>query len=117
MECLKETNQCVNTEFTKDPSKLMAETLEILGGKWKILILWHLSQKPQQRFGELKKLIPDISQRILTLQLRAMEEGGLVIREVFPEIPPRVEYRITPKAMGLQEVFTAICNWRRNFPD
>lgn len=95
--------------------RLIGETFKMIGGKWKILILWNLSLAEKQRFGELKKRMPGISQRVLTLQLRDLESHGLITREVFPEVPPRVEYGLTKKANGLSEIFAAVCAWKRKY--
>lgn len=70
-------------------------TLMLIGDKWKVLILRDL-RSGTKRFGELKKSVTGISQKVLTSNLRAMEEDGLLTREVFPEVPPRVEYTLTP---------------------
>lgn len=67
---------------------------KIISGKWKILILWHLSSK-SLRFSELKRKLPDITQRMLTNQLRALEDDGLISRKVYPVVPPKVEYSLT----------------------
>jgi DNA-binding HxlR family transcriptional regulator len=82
----------------------------IITGKWKLEILWLLKQR-MHRFSELRRSIPGITQHMLTAQLRELEADGLVRRTIFPEVPPRVEYRITPAAEGLELVFEAIRNW------
>ncbi|KQO05447.1 HxlR family transcriptional regulator [Paenibacillus sp. Leaf72] len=74
----------------------MAYTQHVLSGRWKFLILWFLKTK-EHRFGEIKALLNDISQGSLTKQLRELEKDGLIYRNVFPEVPPRVEYSLTPK--------------------
>lgn len=66
----------------------------IISGKWKILILWYLSNK-SLRFGELKRKLPDVTQRMLTNQLRSLEEDGLIVRKVYPVVPPKVEYSLS----------------------
>ena len=67
---------------------------KIISGKWKILILWYLTNKPL-RFSELKRKLPDVSQKMLTNQLRSLEEDGLVLRKVYPVVPPKVEYSLS----------------------
>lgn len=67
---------------------------KIISGKWKILILWYLSNKPL-RFSELKRKLPDVTQRMLTNQLRSLEEDKLISRKVYPVVPPKVEYSLT----------------------
>ncbi len=82
----------------------------VITGKWKLEILWLLKQR-MHRFSELRRSIPGITQHMLTAQLRELEADGLVKRAIFPEVPPRVEYRITLAAEGLELVFEAIRNW------
>lgn len=67
---------------------------KIISGKWKILILWYLTNRPL-RFSELKRKLPDVTQKMLTNQLRSLEEDGLVLRKVYPVVPPKVEYSLT----------------------
>ncbi len=84
--------------------------MRILTGKWKGEILWHLAQQTL-RFGELRRAIPGITQHMLTAQLRDLEAHGLVKRTIYPEVPPRVEYELTPSARDLEPVFREIRNW------
>ena len=84
--------------------------LGALTGKWKGEILWQLVQS-KRRFGELRRLIPGVTQHMLTTQLRDLEADGLVKRTSYPEIPPRVEYEMTPAAQALRPVFDALLNW------
>jgi DNA-binding HxlR family transcriptional regulator len=86
------------------------EVLRILTGKWKSEILWHLSQRTH-RFGELRRAIPGVTQHMLTTQLRELEADGLVKRTIYPEVPPRVEYEVTPAARALRPVFEALFAW------
>lgn len=83
-----------------------------IGGKWKAIVLWYL-RKDAKRFGELKKLIPAISEKMLSLQLRELESDGIVKRSIFPEVPPRVEYELTPEGKTLLPVLEAIALWGR----
>ncbi len=85
-------------------------TLQVIGGKWKPLILWHLRDTPV-RFGELMKTMSGITQKMLTQELRELEKDGLVLRTVYPEIPPRVEYTITEYGKTLEPVLQMMCNW------
>ncbi len=88
-----------------------AETaISLLGSKWKLLILRELF-KGTRRFGELSRAVPDISQKMLTQQLRQMEGDGLVGRKIYPEVPPRVEYSLTGIGMSLQPVLDAMHKW------
>lgn len=83
------------------------KSLAIFGGKWKLEILWLLNQR-MHRFNELRRAVPGVTQHMLTMQLRELENDGLVRRTVYAEIPPRVEYEITEEAMRLRPVFEAI---------
>ena len=84
--------------------------LRVLAGKWKGEILWQLVQR-KHRFGELRQSIPGVTQHMLTTQLRDLEADGLVKRTVYPEVPPRVEYEITPSAKALRPVFDELYRW------
>jgi DNA-binding HxlR family transcriptional regulator len=84
--------------------------LDVIGGKWKVLILWPLHPQPR-RFGELRRLVPGISEKMLIQQLRAMEADGIVARKVYHEVPPKVEYSLTKFGVTLKEVLTPLCEW------
>lgn len=92
----------------------MRRAFSLLSGKWKLEIMWLLHQRVY-RFGELRKAIPGITQHMLTAQLRELEADGLVARTVFAEIPPRVEYAITPKARGLGPTMEALAVWWKTY--
>ena len=85
-------------------------TLELIGGKWKGIILYHLLDG-KLRFSELKRQIPCVTQRMLTKQLRELEADGLVIRTVHPEVPPRVEYELTKEGKTLKSILNSLRNW------
>ena len=89
-------------------------TLAIIGGKWKILILYHLCSGTQ-RFNELRRLLPDITQRMLTLQLRELEDDGIVHREVYPQVPPKVEYSLTDFGKTLMPVIEVMDAWGKQY--
>jgi len=85
-------------------------TLEVIGGKWKCVILWHLRGRIR-RFNELRRLIPGATQKMLTAQLRELERDGLVTRKIYAEIPPKVEYSITPYGTSLTPLLESMCKW------
>ena len=89
-------------------------TLTLISDKWKALILRDLIDG-SKRFGELKKSIGNVSQKVLTAQLRAMEESGLVNRKVYTEIPPRVEYTLTEVGHSLRPVLNSMKDWRLEY--
>lgn len=89
-------------------------TLELIGGKYKALILWHLSENTL-RFSELKKLLPSATPKMLTQQLRELESNNLVHREVYPVIPPKVEYSLTTLGSSLMPVLVAMRNWGADY--
>ena len=84
--------------------------IEIIGGKWKVLILWNLNEGGR-RFNELKRALPGITQKMLTQQLRELEQHGLVSRTVYEEMPPRVEYTTTALGKKLQPTLFEMCKW------
>lgn len=84
--------------------------LNLLGGRWKLLILYEL-EKGKRRFSELKQTLPHITDRMLTLQLRELEHDGLIARTVYAEVPPRVEYELTPSALALAPTWKSLEAW------
>ena len=96
------------------PACPVETTLTLIGDKWKVLILRDL-MPGTKRFGELKKSIGSVSQKVLTAQLRDMEQNGLVHREVFAEVPPRVEYALTELGRSLKPILDAMWNWGEEF--
>ncbi|MBP2664510.1 MAG: transcriptional regulator, HxlR family [Firmicutes bacterium] len=88
----------------------MELTLDLIGGKWKSLILWHLGESTL-RFSELKKTLPKITQKMLTQQLRELEASGLVNRFIYTQIPPKVEYSLTPAGKSLLPILETLCQW------
>lgn len=91
-------------------------TLLLIGNKWKVLILRDLLDGTK-RFGELKRSIGSVSQKVLTQQLRAMESDGLVHREVYAEVPPRVEYSLTELGESLKPILDAMLNWGMDYKE
>lgn len=92
------------------------QALKFLGNKWTFLILYNLVEE-KKRFKELQYLLNGISPKTLTERLRALEEKGLVSREIYPVIPPKVEYSITEKGRELKEVFDALNTWGKKYLD
>jgi DNA-binding HxlR family transcriptional regulator len=86
-------------------------TLDVIGGKWKVVILYHLFHDGTHRFAELRRRIPGISERMLTQQLRELEDDGIVHREVYAEVPPKVEYSLTDYGETLRPIATIMCEW------
>jgi len=84
--------------------------MDVVGGKWKALILWALAERTH-RFGELKRAVPGISEKMLAQQLRELEGDGIVHREVYPEVPPRVEYSLTPAGVALNAALAPLGGW------
>lgn len=96
------------------PACPVETTLLLIGDKWKVLILRDL-MPGTKRFGELKKSIGSVSQKVLTAQLRDMEDKGLVHREVYAEVPPRVEYSLTALGRSLKPILSAMENWGEDY--
>ncbi|WP_378955166.1 winged helix-turn-helix transcriptional regulator [Pelosinus sp. sgz500959] len=92
----------------------MELTLDLIGGKWKALILWHLGENTL-RFSALKKTLPKITQKMLTQQLRELEASGLVTRFIYTQIPPKVEYSLTETGRSLLPILGTLCQWGLNY--
>lgn len=89
----------------------MEATLDLIGGKYKALILWHLKDSTL-RFNELRRLISKATPKVLTQQLRELENDDLIHREVYPVVPPKVEYSLTENGQTLVPILSDMCNWR-----
>jgi len=85
-------------------------SLEVIGGKWKIVIIFHLSSG-KKRFNELRRLMPNVTQRMLTRQLRELEDHGILVRKIYAEIPPKVEYYLTELGISLNPVLNVLHDW------
>ena len=96
---------------TKDYHCPVEATLDVIGGKWKVVILFHLTHDGTHRFAELRRKIPGVSERMLTQQLRELEDDGIVHREVYPEVPPKVEYSLTDYGKTLRPITEVMCEW------
>lgn len=97
------------------PECPVATTVQLIGNKWKILILRNLIYNGTQRFGDFLKTIPAISKKVLTDNLRALENDGLIDREVFAEVPPRVEYSLSELGKTLKPVLDALRDWGNEY--
>lgn len=102
------------TEKKELPACPVETTLTLIGDKWKVLILRDLLPGTK-RFGQLKKSIGNVSQKVLTAQLRDMEKSGLVNRKVYPEVPPHVEYSLTELGRSLQPILDALRDWGEEY--
>lgn len=101
---------------TELPACPVETTLTLIGDKWKVLILRDL-MPGTKRFGELKKSVGNVSQKVLTAQLRAMEASGLINRKVYAEVPPRVEYSLTELGKSLKPILDAMYAWGKAYKD
>lgn len=89
--------------------------IDLIGGKWKPVIIWHLGTKGTKRFSELKKLLPQITQKMLTQQLRELENDRLVERKVYPQVPPKVEYSLTDLGESLMPILRMMYDWGEDY--
>ena len=105
------TNEIRNALYPNCPIR---NVLSRVGDKWSMLILFTLENHPTIRFKELQRNIPDISQKMLTATLKALEADGLISCEVFPEVPPRVEYALTEKGKSLLPLIDNLLTWASN---
>ncbi len=106
------TESCKVKEINDKKYRCFFElTLGIIGGKWKPVILFHIAVEGIMRFGELKRSIPEVTQRMLTKQLRELETDGLVHRRVYRQVPPKVEYSLKPSAVKLIPILLQMREW------
>ena len=89
-------------------------TLSVIGGRWKPILVCHLLDG-RKRFGEIRRLTPNATERMITLQLRELEADGVVERHAFPEVPPRVEYEVTEFGRSLESILTQMQEWGKGF--
>ncbi len=104
-------NKAKHSRFNCTPGCSVEATIGLLDGKWKSIILWHLLCEKVLRFGELKNKIPTITQKVLTRQLRELEEDGIITRKVYAQVPPKVEYRLSDLGASLAPVLVALKEW------
>jgi len=102
----------MNSRYLKAEECPITASIDVIGGKWKPIILWVLMDGPM-RFGELNKSISGIALKVLSRQLKELEESGLVNRKAFPEVPPRVEYSLTRKGQSLKTLLDELSRWSR----
>lgn len=88
-------------------------TLQMIGGRWKVPIVWHLSTAGTLRFSQLRRELGGCTQKMLIQQLREMERDGIVWRKVYPQVPPKVEYSLTTTGQSLRPVVWAMCRWAK----
>lgn len=101
---------------TELPECPVATTVTLIGSKWKLLIIRNLLSRPW-RFNELKKDLDGISQKVLTDSLRSMEEDGLILRTIYPEVPPRVEYSLSSLGESLKPILDSMADWGNAYKD
>jgi len=94
----------------------VAQVIQLLEGRWKLIILFHLFDGKVQRYSDFEKLIPGISQKMLAQQLRQLEADGIVSRMVYPQVPPKVEYRLTEWGQALCPALDAMLKWAEKRP-
>ncbi|OFU76752.1 transcriptional regulator [Staphylococcus sp. HMSC10C03] len=91
--------------------------LSVIGGRWKIAIVYHLLNSDRLRLSELQNKLPDINQRMLIRQLRELEQDKIIERTIYPVVPPKVDYKLTDIGLKLDKVVFSICNWGDSFLD
>lgn len=100
-----------HSRFNCNPGCSVEAAIGLLDGKWKSLILWNLLTEKILRFNELKRRIPNVTQRMLTNQLRELEQDGLIIRTVYPQVPPKVEYELSALGQTSKPILVALKEW------
>lgn len=100
-----------NSDLTDIKSTPFGYTLSIIGGKWKMIIMFWLVEYEVLRYGELKRCIGQISDKILNNQLKELEKDGIIIRKEYSQIPPRVEYRLSKRGLSLMPILEEMCKW------
>ncbi len=94
----------------------VSATLDVIGGKWKGVVLFHLLSGTK-RFNELQRLLPTVTHRMLVVQLRELEESGVIHREVYPQVPPKVEYSLTPFGQSLEPILLLMLQWGEQYAE
>lgn len=109
-----ENKRFIMIKKCENSSCAILNTLQLIGNKWVILIIFHLFDGTK-RFGELSRAIPEISSKMLTQQLRKMEKDGMVRRKIYAEVPPRVEYSLTEKGKSLKPILQSVIKWGEKY--
>ena len=104
-------SKTAHPRFDCAPGCPVEAALAVIGGKWKGTVLYHLFSDGTLRFNEIRRILPGVSQRTLTAQLRALEQDGIIIRTVYPEVPPRVEYALSDYGRTLEAAVSALKIW------
>lgn len=104
-------NKAKHSRFNCSPGCSVEAAIGLLDGKWKCIVLWHLLKLKVMRFNEIRKSIPNVTQRMLTNQLRELEQDGLIIRTVYPQVPPKVEYQLSQLGQSLEPILVALKEW------
>ena len=105
------TRQRRHTTYDLGTGCAVEACLEVIGGKWKGVLIHHLMEHGVLRFNEIQRLKPELSPRILTAQLRELEKDGVVVRKVYPVVPPKVEYSLSPAGEALKPIIQAMQAW------
>ncbi|WP_062106488.1 winged helix-turn-helix transcriptional regulator [Bacillus niameyensis] len=100
-----------NEEFSDNQEPFFGYTLSIISGKWKLLIIYQLSKNGTVRYNELQRMLGKITYKTLSTTLKELQEDGLVHREEYPQIPPKVEYSLTKKGKSLWPIIQEMCQW------
>lgn len=109
---MKELKDRINLQEINCEKEL---TIAVIGGKWKLVLLWSLGMEGTKRFSDLRWVIPQVSHKTLTSQLRQLEEDCLIERTIYPIVPPKVEYSLTKYGASLMPLLTAMYNWGRDY--
>lgn len=100
-----------HSRFDCNPGCSVEAAISLIDGKWKCVVLFHLLNKGVVRFNELRRLVPAVTQRMLTNQLRELEADGLIVRKVYAEVPPKVEYSLSPLGGSLEPILRSLRLW------
>ncbi|CAI9683343.1 helix-turn-helix transcriptional regulator [Elizabethkingia anophelis] len=108
-------NECITYSEKSEKNYDALNTLQLISGKWKILIMKSIAKSCPKRFGELRKDMDSMSQGTLTTQLRELEENGLICRKIYAEVPPKVEYKLSNLGITLLPIISELENWWQDY--